>query len=213
MSWPDDAGTQELLTAARSGAPGAIDRLLAAHRAALRRMVAARLSPRLARRVDASDVVQEALLVAARPAARVPGRARAAVPELAAPHRARPARRRGAPARGRGQEGARARGAGPRAMQGGSTLDLLARVADPARTPAASLLRRELQARFAQALETLDEDDREIVHLRHGEQLGNHEAAAVLGLSDAAAAMRWLRALRRLRGVLEAQDSERSRAR
>jgi RNA polymerase sigma-70 factor (ECF subfamily) len=213
MSWPDDAGTQELLTAVRSGAPGAIDRLLAAHRAALRRMVAARLSPRLARRVDASDVVQEALLVAAR---RLPEYLDA--PGLPFPNWLRRIARDRLADEARRHEGADKRALAREepdrgAMQSGSTLDLLARVADPARTPAASLLRRELQARFAQALETLDEDDREIVHLRHGEQLGNREAAAVLGLSDAAAAMRWLRALRRLRGVLEAQDSERSRAR
>ena len=63
-------------------------------------------------------------------------------------------------------------------------------------------LRGELQRRFHAALDGLDEADREILLLRHFEQLSNNEAAQVLGLSEAAAGMRHLRALRRLRAVL-----------
>jgi len=44
--------------------------------------------------------------------------------------------------------------------------------------------------------------DREALALRHFEQLTNAEAAAVLGLSEAAAAKRYLRALKRLKDVL-----------
>ena len=60
----------------------------------------------------------------------------------------------------------------------------------------------ELQRRFQAALDELDGDDREIILLRHFEQLSNSEAAQVLGLSEAAAGMRHLRALRRLRAIL-----------
>ena len=73
---------------------------------------------------------------------------------------------------------------------------------DPALTPAAEALRRELQGRFQAALVRLADDDREIILLRHFEQLSNSEAAQALGLSEAAAGMRHLRALRRLRAVL-----------
>ena len=56
----------------------------------------------------------------------------------------------------------------------------------------------------------LVETDREILLMRHCEQLGNSEVAELLGLSQPAAGMRYLRALRRLRSVLgiEASPSE-----
>jgi RNA polymerase sigma-70 factor (ECF subfamily) len=59
-----------------------------------------------------------------------------------------------------------------------------------------------LQSRFAAAIEQLDEQDREIVLMRHFEQLSNSEAAQALGLSPPAASMRYLRAMRRLREAL-----------
>jgi RNA polymerase sigma-70 factor (ECF subfamily) len=58
--------TEELLQRAASGDPQARQLLLTRHRKRLRRMVAVRLDPRLAARLDPSDVVQEALAAAAR---------------------------------------------------------------------------------------------------------------------------------------------------
>ena len=83
-----------------------------------------------------------------------------------------------------------------------SSLDLAAQLRDSGLTPAAEALRRELQCRFHAVLLRLDDDDREIILLRHFEQLSNSEAAQALGLSEAAAGMRHLRALRRLRALL-----------
>ena len=54
----------------------------------------------------------------------------------------------------------------------------------------------------------LDEDDREIILLRHTEQMGNQEAADFLGLSPAAAGMRHTRALRRLKDVLTEKSAD-----
>ena len=82
-------------------------------------------------------------------------------------------------------------------------MDLAARLADAELTPAAASIRRELQLRFHEAIEDLVEDDREILLMRHFEQLTNSETAEALGLSPAAAGMRHLRALRRLKGQLE----------
>jgi RNA polymerase sigma-70 factor (ECF subfamily) len=53
----------------------------------------------------------------------------------------------------------------------------------------------------------MEEEDAEIVLMRHFEQLSNTEAAQALGLSPAAAGMRHLRALRRLRAILGEQPS------
>ena len=64
--WPDQTETQELLQHAGRGEPDAVNRLLDRHRLSLRRMVHLRLDRALARRVDASDVVQDVLLEASR---------------------------------------------------------------------------------------------------------------------------------------------------
>jgi RNA polymerase sigma-70 factor, ECF subfamily len=83
-----------------------------------------------------------------------------------------------------------------------SSLDLGAQLRDQELTPAAAALRKEFQQRFYQALEQLEEDDREMILMRHVEQLSNSEVAQVLHLSPPAAGMRHLRALRRLRETL-----------
>ena len=70
------------------------------------------------------------------------------------------------------------------------------------RSEEAEGLRRELQTRFHTMLLRLDDDDREIILLRHFEQLSNSEAAQTLGISEAASGMRHIRALRRLRALL-----------
>ncbi|MCA9027535.1 MAG: sigma-70 family RNA polymerase sigma factor, partial [Planctomycetaceae bacterium] len=89
-----------------------------------------------------------------------------------------------------------------------SSLDLAAQLCDMELTPAAQALRKELEGRFWAAIEELDEADREIVLMRHQEQLGNGEVAELLDLSPAAAGMRYLRAIRRLRGILGESPSQ-----
>src|SRR5690606_20135944 len=64
--WPDALKTQELLLAARQGDAEAVNLLLERHRLALRRLVDMRMDPALQRRVDASDIVQDALVEANR---------------------------------------------------------------------------------------------------------------------------------------------------
>jgi RNA polymerase sigma-70 factor, ECF subfamily len=65
-----------------------------------------------------------------------------------------------------------------------------------------------LQRRLAAAIDQLEEDDREIVLMRHHEGLSNQEVAKALDVTEAAASMRYLRALRRLRTVLVPEGSE-----
>lgn len=78
-----------------------------------------------------------------------------------------------------------------------------AQITDRELTPAAAATWHELERRFAAAVELLDEGDREIVLLRHFEHLSTAEAAEALGLTKPAAGMRYLRAMRRLRLLLE----------
>jgi RNA polymerase sigma-70 factor (ECF subfamily) len=77
---------------------------------------------------------------------------------------------------------------------------------DPERTPASEAIQQELQRRLHDALDQLDDADREVILMRHFEQLSNQEVAAALELTEAAASMRYLRAVRRLRDLL-APDS------
>ncbi|CAA9390287.1 MAG: hypothetical protein AVDCRST_MAG64-1155, partial [uncultured Phycisphaerae bacterium] len=70
--------------------------------------------------------------------------------------------------------------------------------------PATAAGREDVEARLGEALGRMDATDREVLALRHFEQLTSSEAAQVLGIQERAAAKRYLRALERLREVLSA---------
>jgi RNA polymerase sigma-70 factor (ECF subfamily) len=200
--WPDSPITQELLDKAKKGEPAAVDQLLARHRDPVRRMIDMRLDRAIARRVDASDIAQEVLLEASR-------RLRDYLHKPDLPfhlwlrHIARDhiidAHRRHRKAQRRTVDREQAIQAGPTDR---SSVELIAQLMDRKLTPATAALRKELQNRFQTILTTLDEDDREIILMRHFEQLSNQEVAAALHLTEPAASMRHLRALRKLRELL-----------
>jgi RNA polymerase sigma-70 factor (ECF subfamily) len=207
--WPEQSVTQNLLANARRGDRAAINRLLERHRASLRKMIQLRLDRQIARRVDASDVVQDVMLEAntrlqdylADP--RLPFHLwlrQLAQDRMIDMHR----RHRGAQRRSLDREQSLA----VPQFSDQSGFDLMGQLADHELTPAAASIRKELEARFVTAIDQLDEEDREIVLMRHFEQLGNSEVAEALGLSAAAAGMRHLRALRKLRAILGDRPSQ-----
>ena len=209
--WPDSIQTRDLLDEAGRGDDAAINRLLGRHRRALRRMIELRLDPAIARRVDASDVVQGVLLEANR---RLPDYLRdPAMPfhlwlrHIARDHLIDEHRRHRAAAR---RSVDRERPLAAPAFGDRSSVDLAAELRDRELTPAAAAIRHELQRRFLDALQQLEEGDREVLLMRHVEHLSNSEVARALGLSDPAAGMRHLRALRRLRAVLGEPTSQSS---
>jgi RNA polymerase sigma-70 factor (ECF subfamily) len=69
-------------------------------------------------------------------------------------------------------------------------------------SPSAAAVKREARTRLAEALDRMDATDREVLMLRHFEQLTNAEAARVVGIEERAAGKRYLRALARLRKIL-----------
>jgi RNA polymerase sigma-70 factor (ECF subfamily) len=83
-----------------------------------------------------------------------------------------------------------------------STYDLVGQLHDPELTPAAAATRQEMAQLVESALGRLGEQDCEIIVMRHYEQLSNMEVAEALGLTEPAASMRYLRAVRRLRELL-----------
>ncbi len=205
--WPDARETERLLKQVQQSDSGAADELWERHRPALRQMIGLRLDRALGRRVDASDIVQDVLLKASQ---RLGDYLRnPALPfhlwlrQIAHDHVIDAHRRhRGAGKRSLDREQPLAWNSARGALADRSALDLASQLCDPALTPAAEALREELQRRFRMALDRLDDADREIIVLRHFEQLSNSEAAQTLRLSEAAAGMRHLRALRRLRSIL-----------
>jgi RNA polymerase sigma-70 factor (ECF subfamily) len=70
-------------------------------------------------------------------------------------------------------------------------------------TPSQVAIRQEMAVQLETTLENLDEIDRDVLALRHFEELGNSEVAEVLGISEAAASNRYVRALARLRKDLQ----------
>jgi RNA polymerase sigma-70 factor, ECF subfamily len=196
--------TLVLLERVRQGDGNAINGLLARHRAAIRRMIDQRMDRVVQRRVDASDIVQDVLIEANR---RIGDYlANPTMPfQVWLRHMARDRlidahrRHRVASNRSLDREVSLAVPDGPDRSQA----DLVGQIADRELTPAAAATWHELERRFADAVELLDEDDRRIVLLRHFEHLSTADAAAVLGLSKPAAGMRYLRAMRRLRVLLD----------
>lgn len=203
VMWPDPTKTQELLSGARRGDSSAINRLLDRHREALRRMVQMRLDQKIQGRIDVSDIVQDVLVEANR---RLPQYLED--PALSfhlwvrqiAKDRIIDAHRRHRVSAKRSVD--REQSLAVPAALDRSAVELAAQLRDPELTPAAAATRQEMTQLVEQALTHLSEPDCEIIMMRHYEQLSNTEVAEVLGLTEPAASMRYLRAVRRLRQLL-----------
>jgi RNA polymerase sigma-70 factor (ECF subfamily) len=199
----DETEVRQLLERARDGDQAAVNEIFVRHRERLRRMVEVRLDWRLQARVDASDVIQDAFLEASR---RLDEYLKApALPlfiwlRLVVAERLVIVRRQhlGAQMRDAGREVPLYRDGTPAA----SSAALAARLLGRHTSPTQALVRAERVQRVREALEALEPLDREILSLRHCEQLTRTEAAQVLGIEEAAAAKRYVRALKRLRSVL-----------
>jgi RNA polymerase sigma-70 factor (ECF subfamily) len=193
--------TEELLRRSADGDRSARGALLHRHRRRLRRMVAARLDPRLAARLDPSDVVQEVLAEAdrrlddylrRRPIPFYPWLRQLTEDRLVDEYR------RHVWAKGRTvtREG-KALG-GP----GGSAAAPAEQLLDVGTGPSEAVRRQELKEQVRAALEALPEQDRQALKLRYLEDRTAREVGEILGLSEAAAKMRALRALQRLRALM-----------
>ncbi len=194
-----------LIERARMGDKAAFGLLMERYRPRLHRVVALRLDRRLQGRVDASDLIQDGFADAA---ARLEDYIRDPVmpfylwlrflvgQKLAEQHR----RHLGAQARDAGREISIYRTAMPET----TTAALAARLLGKNTSPSQAAIRAEKKLRLQEALNSLDPIDREILALRHYEQLTNGETAIVLGLDKSAASKRYARALVRLKDVLSA---------
>jgi RNA polymerase sigma-70 factor (ECF subfamily) len=199
----NDTETADLLRRSAQGDQAGWSALLARHEDRLRRLVAFRLDRRLQGRVDPSDVLQEVYLEVAGHLAeylREPG-----MPfylwlrgitgnKLLELHR----HHLGTEMRDAGREVSLYRGAMPEA----SSADLAARLLGRLTRPSEAAIRAEMKLRLQEVLNGMDPLDREVLALRHFEQLSTAETARVLGIKEAAAGKRYLRALKRLKDLL-----------
>lgn len=190
-----------LIARLRAGDTAALAELFDQHREKLRRMVVLRLDRRLGGRVSTSDVLQEAYIDALKridhyfekPDQPFFGWLRLVVGQrIADVHREHLAQKRNA-----GREVPIHAGATDSACLAACLLGNLS-------SPSAAANRNEVYERLEKALEQMDPIDREVLALRHFEELSNAETASLLGIQNAAASKRYVRALARLKEILEA---------
>jgi RNA polymerase sigma-70 factor (ECF subfamily) len=192
-----------LLERLRAGDGSSLGELFMLYRDRLWRMLFVRLDRRILRRTSPDDVLQEAFLDVARRIGEY----------LAAPEvpfyvwlrfltlqRMQMLQRAhlGTQKRDVNLEAVSPYQQAPPASPGSMADHLVSRMTSPSQ----AAMRRELQARLHAALAAMDPLDREVLALRHFEELGNNEVAQVLGISKDAASKRHVRALRRLRQIL-----------
>ncbi|HUT87904.1 MAG TPA: sigma-70 family RNA polymerase sigma factor [Thermoguttaceae bacterium] len=187
----------------RSRGEEAVAELFHRYRQKLLRMIALRLDNRILGKVDSEDVLQDAFVEAAR---RIQDYLdRPSVPffvwlrqitsqVLIDTHR----RYLGAKMRDVKLEVTLYRAG----SAGASSALLVAQLADSLTTPSQFAVREEMISELRTALERLEEIDREVLVLRHLEELSNNEVAEILGIDKYAASKRYLRALERLRSEM-----------
>jgi RNA polymerase sigma-70 factor (ECF subfamily) len=192
-----------LLDRLQAGDQLALGELFSKYRDRLGRMIQFRLDGRLKGRVATSDVLQEAYIDALK---RLPHyQADPEMPfliwlrwvtmqRLVEVHR----QHLGAQMRDAGREVTLGAG-GPLAASSAKIAEFIGDLTSPSQ----AAQRSETLAQLGRALDGLDPTDREVLALRHFEELSNQETAAVLGIQPAAASKRYVRALERLKGALE----------
>ena len=195
--------SEDLLRRAAEGDEQAIAKLFRPHESRLTRMVRMRLNRNIQRRIDPADIVQEAFIEASK---RLGDYAKS--PEmpfylwlrhitgqkLIDAHR----RHLGAQKRDAGMEISLYRGGMPMATSASLAIQLLGGLTSPSR----AAMRAETQMRVQESLNGLSDVDREVLALRHFEQLSNSEVAEVLGIDKSTASTRYLRALKRMKDSL-----------
>lgn len=192
----------ELLDRLRSGDEAAVGDLFSLYRDRLWRMIQMRLDRRLSGRIDADDVLQEAFLDVARRVHEYLDRPTVPVyvwirfltmQRLLVVHR----NHLGAQMRDAKLEVAMPQGEVALA----SSESMAGQFVSAMTSPSQAAMRHELQGRLQAALATMDPIDREVLALRHFEEMGNQEVAEVLGITCEAASKRHVRALKRLKEI------------
>jgi RNA polymerase sigma-70 factor, ECF subfamily len=202
----DSAATRHVLEGVRAGDPQAFEQLFAQHRALLLRTVELRLDSRLRARIDPSDIVQETYLEAYRRLDSYLEKPKLPVRQWLrqiAYDRTRKANR---------DHQTRQRRTVEREvpLPEKSSPQLAQQLLDGGSTPSRQLNRKELAQQLRLALARLPEIDREILIMRHFEELSNQEVAGLLGLEPGTVSKRHGRAMLRLHKLLSEEGMSES---
>lgn len=201
--WPESDKTEKLLLRVGDGDDEARNELLARHRTSVERLIQMRLDHKIRRRVAVSDVLQNVMIEANRRLSDYLNKG--AMPfhlwiRQIAKDRIIDAHRRHRGSAKRSVDREQAIDGRPNNRQ--STIMLAGVIADKELTPAARATQQEIAKQVELAIADLPVADRDIILMRHYEQLGNQEVAEVFGISEQAASMRYLRALKKLRSIM-----------
>ncbi len=203
MTDPDLERSQVLLEQVARGENEALGELYEHYGERLRRMIRLRVDPRVRARIDEADVIQETFVEAAerldnyrteRPMPLFLWLRFLAFQRLGLLHR----HHLGVQARDARKEVR----LDPRPLSEASSHALAAGIAAHLTTPTQGAVRKEVRERLQEALDGMQAPDREVLALRHFEQLSNVEVAHELGIDAPAASKRYVRALARLKTVL-----------
>lgn len=197
----------DILERIRKGDPQAIGDLFQVHRSKLWRVVSLRLDHRIYRRVSVDDVLQEAFLDVSRRISEFLSN-----PTLPVYIWMRSLTIQRMLMIQRTHMGVAARSVSkevrPAMREGFVSSDSMAgQLVSHLTSPSQAILRVELQQKVREALDEMDPLDREVLALRHFEELPNNEVALVLGISKDAASKRHIRALMRLKAILTDKDT------
>jgi len=190
-----------MIIAAQQAEPGAVERLLEAYRHYLRFVARSCLTSVLAGKADASDLVQETLLKAHQNFPTFRGSSEGELitwlRQILAQNIAQLVRRFRATVRAVDRERS------IEEMVSRSSSILADVIAARGPSPSVTAQRRDTGVVLAAALEELNGDQREVIYLRHVEDLSWSEIAARMDRSQDAARMLWTRALKRLRPLID----------
>lgn len=207
MNW-GELTDEQLLQLATSNSADALEELFRRYREPLRRMLATRMDIRLQSRIDVSDIIQETFIEAHRrleeycqddqPIAFLPWLRQIANNRMIDAYRHHILAKR--------REVDRQNDGMPAAGESGH--DLIDLQAGSLTTPSEALERKEIKQSVRDALHQLEPTDQEIIIMRHLKRLTTRETAEALAISEAAVKLRLLRALQRLRTLLETHGHE-----
>ena len=208
----DSSDTRTLVIRAVAGDSQAVAELFGQYRDRLKRMVALRLDRRLQKRVDPSDVVQEALIVASNRLSEYANEPPMdfylwlrwiAADKLLNAHR----EHLGTQKRDVSQEVSIYRRPMPEACSVSLAQQLLGQLTSPTQ----AVERAELQLIVQDVLNSLEPIDREILVLRNFEQMTTTETAETLRIKRSTASKRYISALKRLKQALSSIPEFRDR--
>jgi RNA polymerase sigma-70 factor, ECF subfamily len=199
-----DNETMQLLQQVRAGRGGAFEQLFDRHRAYLTRVIGLRLDGRIRSRVDPSDVVQETYVEALR-------RFSGYVQHPPLPFRLwlrQIACDQSLKARRRHRKTARRTVDRELSLPERSSLLLARQLHGGEATPSEQLKQAEAADRIREAVEQLPEHERDVVVMRHYEELSNQEIATVLQVKAATVSKRHGRAMLRLHNLLYGSEEQ-----